>query len=94
MKSGHINLQTLSQDWSDYARLVAFPCIFRNEYVNFYTKKSETLIGTESVDQFEIVVVLILNISVCEMVNLYLIPFKYLSAHFMAFSVEVLQLFH
>ena len=60
-----------------------------------HTKKSEILIGTESVDKFEIVVVLIiLNISVCEMINLYLVPFKYLSAHFMASSVEVLQLFH
>lgn len=58
-------------------------------------KKSEILIGTESVDQFEIVVFLIiLNISVCKMINLYLVPFKYLSAHFMAFSVKVLQLFH
>lgn len=53
-------------------------------------KKSEILIGTESVDQFEIVVFLIiLTISVCEMINLYLVPFKYLSAHFMAFSVKV-----
>ena len=40
LKSGHVNLQTLFQDWSDHARLAIFPCILRNQHVNFYTRKN------------------------------------------------------